>query len=161
MEVRLASFERDENEVWEIFRRVIETGDTYVFEPETPRSELRKLWFADYMKTYVAEDEGAILGTYILKPNHTGLGSHVANGSYMVHPKAQGKGAGKAMCEHSLREAKKLGYRAMQFNLVVSTNVGAVKLWEKFGFEIIGTIPGAFKHKAIEFVDAHIMYRTL
>jgi len=161
MKIRPAGFERDENEVWGIFRSVIETGDTYVFDPETPRSDLRKLWFADYMKTYVAEDEGAILGTYILKPNQSGLGSHIANGSFMVHPKAQGKGIGKAMCEHSLIVAKKLGYRAMQFNLVVSTNVGAIKLWEKFGFEIIGTIPDAFDHKTKGFVEAHIMYRAL
>jgi len=160
MKIKLAS-ESDHASVWEIFREVIQTGDTYVFDPGTKREDLEALWFAENMKTYIAELDGDTLGTYIIKPNQRGLGSHIANASYMVHPKAHGKGIGKAMCEHSLVEARKLGYLAMQFNLVVSTNKVAVNLWKNFGFEILGTIPNAFNHRKEGYVDAFIMYRRL
>ncbi len=99
--------------------------------------------------------------TYIIKPNQTGLGSHIANCSYMVCPDARGKGVGRLICEHSITEAQQLGYKAMQFNLVVSTNHAAVALWQKCGFKIIGTIPEGFKHQSLGYVDAHIMYRKL
>ena len=102
-----------------------------------------------------------IFGTYIIKPNQIDLGSHIANCSYMVHPNAQGKGIGKLLCEHSITNAKQLGYQAIQFNLVISTNLGAIKLWEKYGFEIIGTIPKAFRHLKLGLVDAYIMYKEL
>ncbi|NNF00650.1 MAG: GNAT family N-acetyltransferase [Pyrinomonadaceae bacterium] len=161
MKIRPADPIKDEEEIWEIFRRVIATGDTYVFDPDTSRQEFPALWFGEKMHTYVAETDEGIHGTYIMKPNQIGLGSHVANAGYMVHPGAQGMGIGTKMCEHSLIEAKRLGFRAMQFNIVVSTNVGAVRLWERFGFEIIGTSPGAFNHRTEGFVDAHIMYRKL
>ena len=161
MRIRLADFNSDEKGVWEVFSNVIKTGDTYVFSPDTERSKLKDLWFSKAKKTYVAEEGGKIIGTYILKPNQIDLGSHIANAGYMVHPDAQGKGIGKALCEHSLKVAKEAGFYGMQFNLVVSTNTGAVKLWKKFGFRIVGTIPEAFKHSSKGFVDAHIMYKKL
>ncbi len=151
----------DFDAVWEIFSSVIQTGDTYVFDPDTPKEDLSKHWFAPYMHTYVYEENGEVVGTYIVKANHIDSGSHIANASYMVHPKAHGKGIGKKLCEHSLETAKTLGFQAMQFNLVVSTNEAAVNLWKKYRFEIIGTIPRGFRHLEKGLVDAYIMYREL
>lgn len=151
----------DYDQVWEIFSKVIQTADTYVFDPDTPKTALKKYWFADYMNTFVAEENGIIKGTYIIKPNQLDLGNHIANCSYMVHPDAQGKGIGKKMCEHSLQFARESGFKAIQFNIVVSTNKAAVGLWEKYGFEIIGTTPNAFRNKELGFVDAYIMYKEL
>jgi ribosomal protein S18 acetylase RimI-like enzyme len=170
--VRLAE-PADAGAIWEIFQAVIQTGDTYVYPPDTPREALANLWLAPTMQTYVAEDsaqseddgrtgdESRILGTYILKPNYPGRGSHVANASYMVHPAAQGLGVGTTMAAHSLVEARRLGFKAMQFNLVVSTNTAAIHLWQKLGFYIIGSIPKAFEHQQLGYVDAHIMYQSL
>jgi ribosomal protein S18 acetylase RimI-like enzyme len=152
---------QDYDGIWDIFHQVIQTGDTYVFSPNTPKEDLAKLWFAPYMKTFVAEENGQILGTYFIKPNQIDLGSHIANCGYMVHPDTRGKGIGKILCEHSLQIAKALGYQAIQFNIVVSTNHVAVNLWKKLGFEIIGTIPKGFKHLQLGFVDAYIMYQEI
>lgn len=149
----------DYDAVWDIFRAVIQSGDTYVFAPHTPKSDLQQHWFAPTMHTYVAEVDGEILGTYILKPNQIDLGNHVANGSYMVHPKGQGKGVGRAMGAHSIGETKRLGFMALQFNLVVATNQPAIYLWKSLGFQIVGTVPKVFRHKSDGFVDAHVMYQ--
>ncbi len=151
---------KDLEGVWDIFHRVIRTQDTYVFDPTTPREDLEKHWFAPYMHTYVFEEMGQVLGTYIIKPNQIDLGSHVANASYMVQPEAQGKGIGKQMGIHSLEVAKNLGFLSMQFNIVISTNEPAVRLWKKLGFEIIGTTPKGFR-SANGLVDTYIMYRPL
>lgn len=161
MNIRKAT-EADYNKVWDIFSKVIATGDTYVFSPNTAKQDLQKHWFANYMQTYVAEDNlQNILGTYIIKPNQIDLGNHIANCSYMVSPDAQGKGVGKMLCKHSIETAKQLNFKAIQFNIVVSTNTAAVKLWEKFGFKIIGTTPNGFKHATLGFVDTYIMYKNL
>ncbi|CAL2103021.1 GNAT family N-acetyltransferase [Tenacibaculum sp. 190130A14a] len=151
----------DYDAVWNIFSRVIQTGDTYVFNPNTPKRDLAKHWFANYMETFVYEEGVRVLGTYIIKANQLDLGNHVANASYMIHPEAQGKGIGKQLCEHSLETARNSGFKAMQFNIVVSTNIGAVKLWERFGFKIIGTTPNGFRHVQLGFVDTYIMHRSL
>lgn len=160
MTIRKAT-ESDFDQVWKIFSKVIETGDTYVYDPTTPKSELSKLWFAPTMQTFVYEEQGKILGTYYLKPNQIDLGNHIANCGYMVSPKAQGKGIGKILCAHSLQIAKDAGFKGIQFNLVVSTNTRAIKLWEKFGFKIIGTIPKGFNHAKLGYVDAYIMFQLL
>ncbi|MFT3901599.1 MAG: GNAT family N-acetyltransferase [Niabella sp.] len=162
MYIRKADKEKDYDKVWEIFSRVISTGDTYVFDPDTPKEELDKHWFADYMDTFVAVDEAdEILGTYIIKPNQIGLGNHIANCSYMVNPAHQGKGTGKLLCQHSINFAKEKGYSGIQFNIVVSTNKAAVSLWQKFGFGIIGTTPKGFRHKSLGMVDTYIMFKDL
>ncbi len=160
MIIRKATIE-DYDAIWNIFQAVIKTGDTYPFSPTTSKESLHQHWFADSMSSYVADQDGKIIATYIIKPNQTGLGSHIANCSYMVCPDARGKGVGRLICEHSITEAQQLGYKAMQFNLVVSTNHAAVALWQKCGFKIIGTIPEGFKHQSLGYVDAHIMYRKL
>lgn len=165
IDIRLATA-ADHDDIWKIFKKVIENGDTYVYPADTTREALSDLWLAKPMHTYVAKmlDESGkseVLGTYILKPNFPGRGSHIANASYMVLPKAQNRGIGAAMASHSLQEAKRLGFKAMQFNLVVSTNKAAIHLWQKVGFRIIGTIPNAFDHKNLGYVSAHVMYRSL
>ena len=160
MEIRPAT-QQDYDSVWEIFSKVIQTGDTYAFDPETPKADLQKYWFASPIQTFVAEEDHQILGTYIMKPNQVGLGNHIANCGYMVHPDARGKGIGSLLCRHSMQIAKEQGYQAMQFNIVVSTNLNAVKLWQKNGFTIIGTTPNGFRHLQLGLVDTYIMYRPL
>lgn len=109
----------------------------------------------------MAVEDGRVIGTYTLKPNQPALGAHVCNAGYMVAPDARGKGIGRALCVHSLDEARKFGFRSMQYNLVVSTNKGAIRLWTEMGFETVGTVPGAFNHATESYVDALIMIRTL
>jgi L-amino acid N-acyltransferase YncA len=147
--------------IWSIFHAVVAPGDTYVFDPKMPREEALAYWFGPDTRTYVAESGGQVVGTYILKPNQPALGSHVANAAFMVLPAARGAGLGKRMGEHCLVEARRLGFRAMQFNFVVSTNEAAVRLWQQLGFEIIGTLPEAFRHSQRGFVDAYVMFQTL
>lgn len=147
--------------LWEIFHDVVSKGDAYVFEPTTPREEALAIWLDPKVHPFVAISGDRVVGTYLLKNNQPGLGSHVANASYMVAESARGKGIGAAMCRHSLRTAKALGYRAMQFNIVVATNRPAVALWLKYGFTIIGTLPGAYRHADLGYVDAHVMFRDL
>ena len=145
--------------IWHIFREVIAAGDAYVFEADTTREAFLAYWFAAH--AYVAIENDEVLGSYLLKPNQPGRGSHVANASYMVASTARGKGIGGLMCDHSLHQAKSLGFRAMQFNIVVSTNAAAVALWQKHGFAIVGTVPAAFRHESMGYVDAHVMFRDL
>lgn len=159
--IRKADKEKDYEKIWHIFSSVIKTGDTYVFDPDTQKETLDKNWFADYMDTFVAVDGDEILGTYIIKANQIDLGNHIANCSYMVNPEHQGKGIGKFLCEHSIQFARDKGFLAIQFNIVVSTNTNAVKLWQKFGFDIIGTTPKGFRHKTLGLVDTYIMYKDL
>ncbi len=151
----------DHDAVWEIFHQVVREGRTYAFAPGTSREQALRIWIEAPRATYVAEENGQVLGTYYLKTNQPGLGSHVCNAGYMVSSEARGRGLGKAMCRHSLDKARRLGYKAMQFNLVAATNVGAIKLWETLGFAIIGTIPKAFDHAREGLVDAYIMYQWL
>ncbi|QYO65626.1 GNAT family N-acetyltransferase [Leptolyngbya sp. 7M] len=153
--------ESDREAVWQIIKAVIAGGDTYVFDPATPKDEMMAYWFSPEKYVYVAETEGMVLGSFWLKPNQSGLGDHVCNAAYMVSPEAHGKGVGRQMGEFSLEEARRLGFSAMQFNFVVSTNTAAVRLWQSLGMEIIGAIPDAFRHKTLGLTDAFIMYRKL
>jgi len=151
----------DNDAIWSIFRSVVVTGDTYAFDPDISRDEALAYWLHPSNWRYVAQHQGNIVGTYILKANQPGLGSHVANAAFMVSPLARGLGVGRAMGEHSLSEARRLGFRAMQFNFVVSTNDSAVGLWQQLGFQIVGTLPGVFRHPQKGFVDAYVMFRSL
>jgi ribosomal protein S18 acetylase RimI-like enzyme len=151
----------DGDNVWAIFQAVIRPGDTYVFDPNMSREEALAYWFQPSSHTYVLEEGGETIGTYILKPNQPALGSHVANAGFMVSPDARGRGAGRRMGEHCLVEARRLGFRAMQFNFVVSTNEHAVRLWKSLGFQVVGTLPGAFRHASRGYVDAYVMYQSL
>ena len=160
MILRLAA-PADQDAIWDIFRVVIASGDTYAFDPQMSREEALAYWLRSDTHTYVAETDGTIVGTYILRPNQPGLGAHVANAAFMVAPAARGLGVGRLMGERCLLEARKLGFRAMQFNFVVSTNAAALRLWQQLGFEIVGTLPGAFRHSELGYVDAYVMFRTL
>jgi len=152
---------KDHNEIWEIIKAVIEKGDTYLFHPSSTKEKMLNYWCASDKHGYVAVEDDKVVGTFIMKDNQPDLGSHIANASYMVFPMKEGKGIGKQMGEFSLKEAKKLGYKAMQFNIVVKTNTAAVALWKKIGFEIIGEIPDAFDHKEFGLTNAYIMYKKL
>jgi len=140
---------------------VIRAGDTYTLPQSMSRAQALAYWFSDAHEVFVAEDEGAAAGTYFLHPNQMGGGSHVANCGYITAPAAFGRGVGRAMCMHSLDYAKHRGYRAMQFNFVVSTNDRAVRLWKNCGFEIVGRLPEAFLHPQLGYVEAYVMYRIL
>jgi ribosomal protein S18 acetylase RimI-like enzyme len=149
-------------DVWPILQATFRAGDTYAFDPQCGEAEIRRAWTELPAATYVAcADDGRILGTYYIKPNQPGLGSHVCNCGYVVAAAAQGHGIATAMCEHSQREAQAMGFRAMQFNLVVSSNTRAIDLWRRLGFAIVGTLPGAFRHPQLGYVDALVMYKSL
>jgi L-amino acid N-acyltransferase YncA len=160
LNIRLAAAP-DRDAIWHIFHAVVAPGDTYTIDPDISREDAFAYWFRDDTRTYVAEFENRVVGTYTLRPNRSGGGKHVSNASFMVDPSAQGKGVGRTMAEHCLDEARRLGYRAMQFNSVVSTNERAVRLWQMLGFNIVGTLPGAFRHPDKGFVDAYVMFREL
>lgn len=160
MNIREAN-EADRPAVWKIIREVIAGGDTYVFDPDTPEHEMLTYWFSPEKYNYVAELDGDIVGTFWLKENQPGLGSHIANAAYMVSPAAKGNGVGRRMADYSLEEAKRLGFEAMQFNFVVKSNEVAVRLWKSVGFEVIGEIPDAFRHRTNGVTNAYVMYRKL
>jgi L-amino acid N-acyltransferase YncA len=173
---RSADFEA----IWSIFYPIIKAGDSYVFLEETSISDAWSYWLGPGVRCFVAEEpieadpesglvgtdqadstEKQVIGMYRLVANQRGRGSHVANASVMVAPQVQRRGVGSALGHHAIAEATALGYRAMQFNFVVSTNHAAIALWQGLGFAIVGTLPLAFAHRTIGLVDAHIMYRLL
>ena len=148
--------------IWPIFQTVVSAGDTFVYAPDTSREEAYRICMTSPgQKLFVAEIGSEIVGSCYVRPNQPGLGSHVANAGFMVSPDARGQGIGRAMCRHCIEQAAKLGFRAMQFNYVVSTNESALKLWLSEGFAIIGTIPEGFQHSRLGYVDVFIMYRTI
>lgn len=147
--------------VWPIFREVVSAGDTYSYPPDITFEQARALWMTPPSRVFVALDDGKPVGCYMMRPNQPGLGDHVANAGYMVAPHARGRGIAGTMCEDSLDRARREGFKAMQFNFVVSTNEVAVALWRKHGFEIVGRIPKAFRHTRLGLVDTFVMYRTL
>ena len=161
IEIRPAT-DADFDAMWSIFRAHVGAGETYPFTSDTAPEAGYHYWLGGGGSTFVAVLGGArVLGMYKLGPNQVGRGTHVANASYMVSPAAQGVGVGRLLGEHSLAEARRQGYLAMQFNYVVSTNTGAVKLWKKLGFSIVGTLPKAFRHARLGYVDAYVMYQLL
>lgn len=151
----------DSNAIWAILEPVIRAGDTYTLPHNMSREEALAYWLFTSHEVFVAEDSGEIVGTYYICPNRSGGGSHVANCGYITARAATGKGVARAMCAHSLQYGKHRGYRAMQFNFVVSTNERAVRLWQSLGFEIVGRLPEAFLHPTAGYVDAYVMYRSL
>ena len=151
----------DADSLWRIFQAVVAPGDTYSFDSSTTDADAVAYFIGPGITSFVAEDEGRVIGMYKLIPNRIGRGSHVANASFMVDPSAQGRGIGRALGEHCLEEARRLGYEAMQFNFVVSTNTAGVALWKKLGFAIVGTLPKAFDHAELGKVDVYVMHRFL
>ena len=154
--------EKDCPNVWPFMEPIIRAGETYPYAMDMMVDQARRMWLDITESAYVAEDDdGSLLGSYYIKPNQPTLGAHVANCGYMVSAQARGRGVATSMCEHSQEEAVRLGYRAMQFNLVVEPNEASVYLWKKLGFGVVGRLPGAFNHPRLGYVDAFIMYKEL
>ena len=151
----------DRDSLWRVIEPAIRAGETFTLERDMSKQAALAFWTAADKETFVAEDEGVVLGTYYIRPNQPGGGGHVCNGGYCTSPHAAGRGVARAMCLHSLDHARARGYRAMQFNFVVSTNERAVRLWNSLGFETIGRLPLAFNHPALGYVDALIMFQPL
>jgi ribosomal protein S18 acetylase RimI-like enzyme len=147
--------------IWPIFQQIVAMGDTYGYERDITEQEARRVWMELPAKTFVAEQDGQILGTYYIKTNQAGPGSHVCNCGYMVATDSRGRGLASIMCEHSQKVAIELGFEAMQFNFVATTNDGAVNLWKKLGFNIVGVLPKAFNHPLHGNVDALVMHKFL
>jgi len=161
MLVREAINARDADAIWAILEPVIRAGETYPLPRDMDRESALAYWFSPGHEVFVAGDGAEIVGSYFLQANQRGGGAHVANCGYMTAPYATGRGVARAMCAHSLERARQRGFRAMQFNFVVSNNERAVQLWLKSGFEIVGRLRKAFEHPRVGFVDAYVMYRQL
>jgi len=147
--------------IWSVISPVIRAGETYALDRDLTEARAIAYWMGPDKETFVAEEDGRVLGTYYLRANNAGGGGHVANCGYMTHAEARGRGLARAMAEHSLDHARGRGFRAMQFNFVVSSNDRAVRLWQSLGFDIVGTLPRAFEHPTLGFVDAFVMFRDL
>jgi ribosomal protein S18 acetylase RimI-like enzyme len=156
-----AAIDADDEAIWSILEPILRAGETYALPRDLSREEALAYWRAPAHETFVAEEDGALLGTYYLRANQRGGGAHVANCGYMTALAASGRGVARAMCAHSLEHAKARGFLAMQFNLVVSTNERAVQLWQRLGFAIVGRLPKAFAHPSLGLVDAFVMFREL
>lgn len=151
----------DRDAIWTILEPMIRAGETYTLPRDLTRAAAFAFWEAPGHRVYVAVADGRVVGTYFLHANQRGGGAHVANCGYVTDTAFTGRGVARAMALHSLDEARRLGFRAMQFNFVVSTNERAVHLWQSVGFEIVGRLPGAFQHPTCGEVDALVMYRRL
>ncbi len=148
--------------IWPIFKDIVAIGDTYVYDPEISKEEAKKVWFDAKFQTFIARQNGKIAGAYVIRPNHRDLGNHIANAAFIVARDFRRQGLGRKLAEHSFTQAKSAGYKGMQFNFVVSTNEIAVNLWTSLGFEIIGTVPDAYRHQQLKkLVPIHIMYKKL
>ncbi len=153
--------DNEKTAIWSIIGPIIKAGETYALPRDMSEADALAYWTGRDRETFVAEDDGQILGTYYMRPNHAGGGDHVCNCGYMTAEAAAGRGVARSMCVHSLEHARSRGYRAMQFNFVVSTNERAVRLWQGLGFEILARLPLAFRHPTHGFVDALVMFRVL
>ena len=148
--------------LWPILHSVFSRGDTYTYPPDATEDQIHALWIERPEATFVAcNGAGEVIGSYYIRPNQQGNAGHVCNCGYVVAEAARGAGVAAQMCAHSQGQAIERGYLAMQFNFVVSTNTGAVRLWQRLGYEIVGTLPRAFRHPQAGLVDAHVMYKWL
>lgn len=147
--------------IWSIIAPTIRAGETYALDRALSEADALAYWMGSDRETFVAEEDGRILGTYYLRANQAGGGAHVANCGYMTEASATGRGIARRMAEHSLEQARVRGFRAMQFNFVVGTNERAIRLWQSLGFDIVGRLPRAFHHPSRGDVDALVMFRIL
>jgi ribosomal protein S18 acetylase RimI-like enzyme len=161
MQIRTASPHADADPIWAILEPTLRAGETYTLPRDMARNDALQYWFAPQHEVFAAEDAAQIVGTYFLQANQQGGGSRVANCGYITAPWATSQGVARAMCAHSLDRARERGFKAMQFNFVVSTNERAIALWQSFGFEVVGRLPRAFQHPTEGFIDALVMYRSL
>jgi len=160
MEIRQAKAS-DADGIWALLQPVFRGGDTYAIDPAISREAALHYWMDLPAATYVARQGGAIVGTYYIKTNQQGGGAHVCNCGYIVGEAVRGQGLAERMCVASQEQALGLGYLAMQFNFVLESNKGAVRLWHHLGFETVGLIPKAFNHPNLGLVAAHVMFKWL
>lgn len=160
MRIRRAD-KNDAPAIWKVIGPTIRAGETYTLDRDMSEANALAYWLSDDKETFVAEENGETVGTYFIRPNQAGGGKHICNCGYITAASATGRGVARAMCQHSLDYGRERGYRGMQFNFVVSTNTRAVALWQSFGFEIVGRLPGAFQHPTLGYVDALVMFRAL
>ena len=153
--------EADWPPIWALFQGAAIGGEVFAYDESTTEAVARKLWFDAPATCFVCEVGDSFAGTYYVRPNQPGRGNHVANAGYMVSPAFRGRGLAVALCEHSLETARRLGFAAMQFNFVVSTNAAAVRAWERCGFAVAGRLPGAYRHRELGPVDVLVMFRAL
>lgn len=151
----------DSASIWRILGPTIRAGETYALDRDMSEAAALAYWLRDDRETFVAEADGETVGTYYIGANQAGGGGHVCNCGYVTSAAATGRGVGRAMCEHSIDHGRQSGYRAMQFNFVVATNTRAVGLWQSLGFQVVGRLPGAFRHPRHGYTDALVMYRAL
>lgn len=149
--------------IWPFLRGIVARGDTFTYPRDLDEATARDMWMLQApSRTVVAvREDGTVLGTAKMNRNHMGGSAHISSASFMVAPEHSGHGVGRALGEEVLRWARAEGYRGMQFNAVVASNVRAVGLYESLGFEVIGTIPEGFLHPDEGYVGLHIMYRGL
>ncbi len=152
---------REFEKVWPIFHAIVSAGKTYSYSPDTTREQGEAIWFSDEKTPYIAEVDGEPVGTFYLRDNQLGLGDHVANGGFMVAPHHAGKGYGTKMGQCMVDEARRAGYHGMQFNFVVEGNEQSLRIWKNLGFDIVGTVPDAFRHAERGYTPVHILYRKL
>ena len=153
---------REDHEfILDIFMEILAAGETFALSQDLSRADALAFWCGDENTVFVCEENGRIFGSYYLKPNHSGPGRHVANAGYIVAAEERGKHIGRTIAEHSIEQARRMGFRSMQFNFVVSTNESAVLLWKRLGFTIVGRLPGVFQHPARGYVDAYVMFMEL
>jgi RimJ/RimL family protein N-acetyltransferase len=155
------AFARDGPAIWRILEPILRAGETYALPRDWPEAEAVGFWMGEDHEAFVAEEQGRIVGTYYLHPNQHGGGDHIVNCGYATAAEMAGRGVATAMCRHSLQTSAARGFRAMQFNFVVSTNENAVRLWLHLGFSVVGTIPEAFRHPRLGLVDAFVMHRQI
>jgi GNAT superfamily N-acetyltransferase len=142
--------------------QVFRAGETFPHDPAISEAEAQLAWVEQNQAVMVAVDPlGVVVGTFYLRPNSLALGAHVANAGYVVAEHSRRQGVGSRLCQHSLQAALRLGFRLMQFNLVVSTNAAGIRCWQRNGFQIVGSLPGAFRHRRLGYVDALVMVRAL
>jgi ribosomal protein S18 acetylase RimI-like enzyme len=160
MDIRIITA-ADHDAIWRILEPVIRAGETYALPREMTREAAIAFWTSPGAEVFVAEFDGAIVGTYSLRANQLGGGAHVSNCGYVTAGHASGRGVARALCAHSLVRARERGFRAMQYNFVVASNERAVRLWQAMGFSIVGRLPGAFAHPVLGEVDALVMFQSL
>ena len=148
--------------VWRFFSRIVQAGETYAYPEALTSTQARALWCEQAPgATVVLEGDGRVLGSAKMGPNRPARGSHVGTASFMVDESARGRGVGRRLAEHAVQWHREQGYRGIQFNAVVETNTGAVRLWQSLGFEIVGTVPGAFRSREHGYVGLHVMHLDL
>jgi L-amino acid N-acyltransferase YncA len=156
-----AVHKNDQAGIWRVLEPAVRAGETFALPRTMSEPDAIAYWCAPLHSVFVAEEGAEIVGSYFLRANQIGGGSHVANAGYVSHPASAGRGIARALCEHSIEQARALGFRAMQFNFVVRTNERAVRLWQSLGFAIVGQLPGAFAHPQFGDVDVFVMFRKL